>query len=89
MKLSDFVLTEVSMDFDATSLYPSAMWFEKSKFCEVETGFAFTVDMNDGVNEKFNTQIFTQYSAILKLFILNPEDLLFQQLPLREKFKKT
>ena len=35
------------MDFDATSLYPSAMWDESSVYPEIETGFASKPHMND------------------------------------------
>ena len=48
------------MDFDATSLYPSAMWDEKVVFPKVETGFAFKHHMNDLYLEAFNSQTFNQ-----------------------------
>ena len=35
------------MDFDATSLYPTAMWDENSVYPKIETRFAFKPDMND------------------------------------------
>ena len=35
------------MDFDATSLYPSAMWDGKSVYPKIESGFAFKPEMND------------------------------------------
>ena len=35
------------MDFDAVSLYPSAMWDENSIYPRIETGSAYTKDMND------------------------------------------
>ena len=53
--------------FDCTSLYPSAMWDESSIFPKIETGYAFTPDMNDELVEKFINQTFTQGSAILKI----------------------
>ena len=46
------------MDFDATSLYPSAMWDENSVYPKVETGFAFKPNMNNAYAEAFNNQAF-------------------------------
>ena len=60
-------LLHLLCDFDAVSLYPSAMWDENSVYPRIETGYAFTRDMNDGLVEKFNIQTFTQGSAILKV----------------------
>ena len=60
-------LVELLWDFDATSLYPSAMWDEKSIYPRIETGDAYTPDMNNEIVEKFNNQTFTRGSAILKI----------------------
>ena len=75
-------------DFDAVSLYPSAMWDEKSIYPRIETGCAFTRDMNNELVENFNNQTFTQGSAILKIKYYNPRDLIVQHLPVKEKEKK-
>ena len=81
-------LIHLLWDFDAVSLYPSAMWDEKSIYPRIETGYAFTRDMNDELVEKFNNQTFTQGSAILKIKYFNPRDLIVQHLPIKEKKKK-
>ena len=47
------------MDFDATSLYPSAMYDENSVYSKIESGFAFIPYMNDVYVETFNNQILT------------------------------
>ena len=39
-------LDEILWDFDANSLYPSAMWDENSIYPRIETGYAYTRDMN-------------------------------------------
>ena len=39
-------------DFDAVSLYLSAMWDENSIYPRIETGYAFTNDMKDELVEK-------------------------------------
>ena len=75
-------------DFDAVSLYPSAMWDEKSIYPRIETGYAFTRDMNDELIEKFNTSNFTQGSAILKIKYYNPKNLIVQHLPIKERVNK-
>ena len=79
------------MDFDATSLYPSAMWDEKSVDPKLESGFPFAPHMNDVYVEAFNNQTFNgdgDESAILTIKYYNPSDLIFQHLPIKEKFKK-
>ena len=42
------------------------MWDEKSIYPRIDTGYAFTADMNEEIFEKLNTGNFTQGSAILK-----------------------
>ena len=79
------------MDYDATSLYPSAMWDENSVYPKIETGFAFKPHMNDVYVKAFNNQSFNEdgdESAILTIKYYNPPDLIFQHLPLKEKVKK-
>ena len=41
------------------------MWDKNSGYPKLETGNAFTKDMNEEIVEKFNTSNFTQGSAIL------------------------
>ena len=62
---------------DPGSIYP-----------RTETGYAFTPDMNDEFVEKFNTQTFTQGSAILKIKYYNPKNLIVQHIPFKEREKK-
>ena len=81
-------LVELLWDFDATSLYPSAMWDEKSIYPRTETGYSFTRDMNKYLVHRFNNQTFTQGSAILKIKYYNPKNLIVQHLPVQEKEKK-
>ena len=81
-------LIELLWDFDATSLYPSAMWDEKSIYPRIETGYSFTRDMNKYLVHRFNNQTFTQGSAILKIKNYNPKNLIVQHIPIKEKEKK-
>ena len=64
------------------------MWDDLSIFPKIETGYAFTPDMNDELVEKFNNQTFIQGSAILKIKYYNPKNLIVQHLPVKEKEKK-
>ena len=81
-------LIHLLWDYDAVSLYPSAMWDEKSIYPRIETGYAYTRDMNDELVEKFNTRNFNQGSAILKIKYYNPKNLIAQHIPIKEKEKK-
>ena len=86
--LKQIELPHLFWDFDAVSLYPSAMWDEKSIFPRIQTGYAYTKDMNDELVNKFNTQNFNQGSAILKIKYYNPKNLTVQRLPIKERVKK-
>ena len=89
--MSKLDLNKTQMDFDATSLYPSAMWDEKSVYPKIETGFAFKPHMNDVYVEAFNNQTFNEdddESAILTIKYHNPPNIIFQHLPVKEKVKK-
>ena len=80
------------MDFVATSLYPSAMWDEKSVYPKIKSGFGFKSQMKDVFVEAFNNQSFYQdgnESAILKKQYYNPRDLIFQHLLVKEKVENT
>ena len=65
--LKQLQLNDLLWDFDCTSLYPSAMWDKSSIYPKIETGYAFTQDLNDELAENFNDQTFTQGSGILKI----------------------
>ena len=87
-ELSKLDLNKTQMDFDATSLYPSAMWDKNSVYPKIETGFAFKRHMNDVYVEAFNNQTFNEdgdESAILTIKYHNPPDFIFQHLPIKEK----
>ena len=77
-KLKKLDLNNVMMDFDATSLYPSAMYDEKTAYSKIESGFAFKPHMNDVYVEAFNNQTINQdgnENSILKIKNYNPPDL--------------
>ena len=79
---------ELLWDFDCVSLYPSTMWDEKSVYWRIEMRYAYTEGMKEEFVEKFNTQIFNQGSAILRIKYYNPKNLIVQHLPVKKKEKK-
>ena len=85
--LKELSLNDLLWDFDAVSLYPSAMSDEKAFYLRIETGYAFTTNMKDELVEKFN-QTSTQGSAILKIKFYNPRNLIVQHLPVKERVNK-
>ena len=82
-------MDELLWDCDAVSLYPSATWDENSNYPRIETGYAFTKDMNNEIVKKFNTGNFTQGSAVLRINFYNPKNLIVQRLPVKERENKT
>ena len=58
-------LDELLWDFDAVSLYPSAMLDYKSIYLRIDTGYAYTEDIHDGLVKKVNTDNFTKGNALL------------------------
>ena len=90
-ELSTLDSDKTQMNFDATSLYPSAMWDKNSVYPKIETRFAFKPHMNKIYVEAFNNKTFNQggdESAILTIKYYNPPDLIFQHLPVKEKVEK-
>ena len=90
-ELSKLNSNKTQMDYHANSLYPSAMWDEKSVYPKIETGFAFKPDKNNVHVEAFNNQTFNEdgdESAILTIKYYNPPNLIFQHLPIKGKVKK-
>ena len=80
-------LTDSLIDIDAISLYPSARWVEKSIYPGIETGYAFTKDMNDELVEKFNCGKFTQGSGVSRRNYYNPKHFVVKHL-LAKKSKR-
>ena len=90
-ELSKLNSNKTQMDYDANSLYPSAIWDENSVYPKIETGFPFKPHMNDVYVKAYNDQTFNEdggESAILTIKYYNPPDLKFQHLPIKEKVKK-
>ena len=76
------------MDFDATSLYPSAMWDEKSVYPKLQTGLAFRPHMIKTYVNAFSDQVFNEDGkefAYLGIKNYNPPDLIFRHLRIKIK----
>ena len=58
------------------------------KYPKIETGFAFTKDMNESIVNQFNSGKTEFASAILKIKHYNPKDLVIQHLPVKEEVDK-
>ena len=86
--LQELSLNELLWDFDSVSFYPSALSDPKAIYPRIETGYAFTPDMIEDLVNKFNNQAFIQGSAILKIKYYNPQNLIVQHLPVKERVKK-
>ena len=61
--LQQLILDDLLCGYDCVSLYPSAMWDKNSIYPRIETGYAFTQEMNIDLVEKFNNGQ-TQVSGI-------------------------
>ena len=89
-QLSKLYSNKTQMDFDSSSLYPSAMWDEKLVFPKIETGYAFKPHTKNIYVKAFNYQFFNQggkESATLRTKHNNPRDPIFQHLPVKGKFR--
>ena len=67
------------------------MWYKKSVYPKIESGFAFKPYMKDIYVEAINNQSFDQDGcerAVLKINHNNPPNLMFHYLPVKEKVKK-
>ena len=53
-------INKTQMDFDATSLYPSAMWDKNSVYPVIETGHIFKHLINNMFVKNFNKLTFNQ-----------------------------
>ena len=65
------------------------MWDKNRIYPKIETGYAYTKDMNDELVEKFNNQSFIQGSALLKIKYYYPKYLVDQHLSVKEREDKS
>ena len=80
---------DLLVSYDFNSLYPSAQIYIDSTWPKIETAYPFKKHMNDAICYLFNSGKWNQLnrSAFLTVKYHNPENLIFQHLPIKEKIK--
>ena len=89
-QLSKLDLNITQMDFDATSLHPSAMWDKSSVIQKIKTGYRFKPHMNDIFVNDFNNKIFKKDgidSPVSKMKHYNPPNLSSRNLAIKGRIK--
>ena len=78
---------DLLVSYDFNSLYPSAQIDKNSTWPKIETSYPFKKHMNDAICTLFNSGKWNQLnrSAFLTIKYHNPENLVFQHLPIKEK----
>ena len=77
---------DLLVSYDFNSLYPSAQIDINSTWPKIETAYPFKIYMSDAVCSLFNSGRWNELnrSAFLTVKYHNPENLIFQHLPVRE-----
>ena len=80
---------DLLVSYDFNSLYPSAQIDKNSTWPKIETSYPFKKHMNDAVCYLFNSGKWNELnrSAFLTVKYHNPENLIFQHLPVKEKIE--
>ena len=80
---------DLLVSYDFNSLYPSAQIDKNSFWPKIETACPFKKYMSDSICSLFNSGRWNQLnrSAFLTIKYHNPENLIFQHLPVKEKIK--
>ena len=80
---------DLLVSYDFNSLYPSAQIDENSTWPKIETAYPFEKYMSDAICTLFNSGRWDEVnrSAFLTIKYHNPESLIFQHLPVKEKIK--
>jgi hypothetical protein len=76
------------MAFDATSLYPSAMWDAGSEFPDITSARPFKPSEEQEVLDLFNSQTFRPRTGFFKIQYYNPPELFLQHVPVKETIEK-
>ena len=78
---------DLLVSYDFNNLYPSAQIDKNSIWPKIETAYPFKTYMNDSICTLFNTGRWNELdrSAFLTVKYHNPENLIFQHLPVKEK----
>ena len=81
---------DLLVSYDFNSLYPSAQIDKNSTWPKIETSYAFKKYMEESICTLFNSGIWPEInkSVFLTIKYHNPENLIFQHLPIKEKIEK-
>jgi hypothetical protein len=77
------------MAFDATSLYPSAMWDKESEFPNITSARAFKLEEEQQTLDSFNSQRFRPRTGFFRIKYHYPLDNFLQHLPVKESIKRS
>ena len=85
--LQKVIEDDLLVSYDFNSLYPSAQIDKNSTWPKIETAYPFKKYMNDAVCTLFNSGRWNEINrtAFLTMKYHNPENLIFQHLPIKEK----
>ena len=80
---------DLLVSYDFNSLYPSAQIDKNSTWPKIETSYPFKKYMSDAICVLFNSGSWNEInrSAFLTVKYHNPENLIFQHLPIKEKIE--
>ena len=80
---------DLLVSYDFNSLYPSAQIDKNSTWPKIETSYPFKKYMNESICTLFNSGRWNELnrSAFLTIKYHNPENLIFQHLPVKEKIE--
>ena len=84
-ELSKLSKDDILLDFDATSLYPSAMADKESEYPKGEPMLFEKSKHELKMLNLFNTQKFRPRTGVFRVKYSNPKDLFFQHVPIKEK----
>ena len=78
---------DLLVSYDFNSLYPSAQIDKNSTWPKIEASYPFKKYMNESICTLFNSGRWNELnrSAVLTIKYHNPENLIFQHLPIKEK----
>ena len=85
VELKDLNKDDLLMAFDATSLYPSAMFDSESEYPRCETAYHIKEHEKPIVLNLFNRQQFRPRCGIFSVLYEYPENLFFQPMPAKDK----
>ena len=88
-ELQEINKDDLLVSYDFNSLYPSAQIDKDSNWPKIETAYPFKKFMNDAICTLFNSGRWNELnrSAFLTIKYHNPENLIFQHLPVKEKIE--